>query len=414
MGTNPATPHTMRQVLANQQFFRLWLGQLVSIFGDFLAIFAIYSAVSFRMHGTAAQISFITVAFLAPLALLGPLAGVLVDRWDVKRTMVASDLARGVLILLLVYAQRLPEVYAIFFAIGTISSFFIPAQSVTTPSIVEREGLLAASGLMQQTAQIARIVSPTMAGVLVATFGERSCYYLDSLSFFFSAAMIVTLTIPHRPSGKQVRGVLADLTAGLRFIFGHGAISFVIVSMAAGIFALSCFSALVAVYVRDVLNGKSELFGLLASLVGVGTILGGAFVGTLAKRRSKTHLVTLGILLIGLFVLGLAALANRWATMAGCLGIGFGIAFILIPAGALLQEETPLEMRGRVSSSAVSLMTAVQGLAMVIAGAAAARFGIAPVFFASAAMLLSIAAFGFRSLRARQSPIRLPVSLDGV
>jgi hypothetical protein len=87
--------------------------------------------------------------------------------------------------------------------------------------------------------------------------------------------------------------------------------------------------------------------------------------------------------------------------MGGCLGIGFGVAFILIPASALLQEETPLEMRGRVSSSAMSLMTTVQGLAMVLAGSAAARFGLAPVFYASAAMLVSIAAFGFWRLQNR-------------
>ncbi|MEO7143002.1 MAG: MFS transporter [Bryobacteraceae bacterium] len=391
---------SMRQVLANRQFFRLWLGQVVSIFGDFLAMFAVYSVVSFKMHGTAAQVSLVSVSVLAPMALIGPVAGVLVDRWNVKRTMVASDLLRGCLVLYLLFATSLPSIYAIFFVIGSISSFFYPAQSVTTPSIVAREGLLGASAIMQQSMQLGRIVSPTLAGVLVASFGERSCYYLDSFSFFFSAAMISTLVIPRAPHAERhMRSVLGDLFSGIRFILGHPAISFVILSMAAGVFALSCFGALIAVYVRDVLHGASTLFGVLASLIGVGTILGGAFVGRLARTRSRTHLVTFGILLVGVFIFGLTAVATRAASVIGCLGIGFGVAFILIPASALLQEETPLEMRGRVSSSSMSLMTMVQALAMILAGSAAARFGIAPILFLSAAMLLSIAAFGYWTLR---------------
>lgn len=115
---------------------RLWAAQVVSIFGDFLAIFAIYSVVSFRMHASATEISLILVSFLLPLAIVGPLAGVFVDHWNVKRTMIASDLIRAVLAALLVNATDVREIYVIFFALGSVSSFFIPARSVTLRTIV--------------------------------------------------------------------------------------------------------------------------------------------------------------------------------------------------------------------------------------------------------------------------------------
>src|SRR5258708_32451753 len=88
---------TMRHELVISDFLNLWLAAMVSIFGDFLALYAVLSAMSFRMHASARAITLVSVSFLVPMALIGPLAGVFVDRWNPKRTMVASDLNRAVL-----------------------------------------------------------------------------------------------------------------------------------------------------------------------------------------------------------------------------------------------------------------------------------------------------------------------------
>ena len=89
----------MRQALAIPAFRKLWLAQLVSVFGDFLALYAVLSAMSFRMHASARAITLVSVFFLLPMALIGPLAGVFVDRWSPKRTLVTSDFARALLLL---------------------------------------------------------------------------------------------------------------------------------------------------------------------------------------------------------------------------------------------------------------------------------------------------------------------------
>src|ERR1017187_5988102 len=180
----PPAMLSMRQVIAEPQFRRLWLGQMVSIFGDFVALFAVQVAITFRMHGTPEDVTGVMVAYLVPFALIGPVAGVFVDRWNVRWTMIASDITRGVLIVLLAFATSLWQIYAILFTISCVSSFFMPAQSVTIPLLVKREGLMAASGLMQQSVQIVRIFSPAAATGLVGLFGEASCYYADSLTFF--------------------------------------------------------------------------------------------------------------------------------------------------------------------------------------------------------------------------------------
>src|ERR1700693_4204664 len=92
---------SMKEVIGKQQFRSLWLGQMVSIFGDFVALFAVQVAITFRMHGTPEDVTFVMVAYLVPFALIGPVAGVFVDRWNPRVTMIASDLMRGALIIAL-------------------------------------------------------------------------------------------------------------------------------------------------------------------------------------------------------------------------------------------------------------------------------------------------------------------------
>src|SRR6185369_7645416 len=132
---NQPPPLNFRQVLQLKPVRRLWLAQVVSVFGDFLAIFAVLSYVSFKLHASAAQVTGISVSFMIPFALIGPIAGVFVDRWNVKRTMIASDLIRAGLALGLVFATSLLQVYLILFLLSAVSAFFMPAQTVTIRTI---------------------------------------------------------------------------------------------------------------------------------------------------------------------------------------------------------------------------------------------------------------------------------------
>src|SRR5215470_7270824 len=159
----PMSQLTIREVLKLVPVRRLWVAQIVSVFGDFLAIFAVLSYVSFKLHASAAQVTLISVSFMIPFALIGPVAGVFVDRWNVKRTMIASDLIRAVLALSLVFAGTLWQIYFILFLLSAVSAFFVPAQSVTLRTVVPREGLMSANALIQQAFQLMRIVSPALA-----------------------------------------------------------------------------------------------------------------------------------------------------------------------------------------------------------------------------------------------------------
>ena len=324
--------------------------------------------VSFRLHGTPEQVTGISIAYVLPLALLGPLAGVFVDRWNVKATMIASDLLRGTLAVLLVFVHDLWSIYAIFFALSCVSAFFAPAQSVTVRTIVPKEGLMSANALLMQAMQITRILSPSAAAAIVGALGASACFYIDIASFFFSALMLSGILInrpPTVPSGGGVGAVLKQLFSGMKFMFTHAAISFVVIAMGAAMFAMSCFGPLIAIYVRDFLKAGNGLYGFLSSLIGVGMLIGSLLLRRLTKGHKNEMVVLAGLLMIGFAILVTALVKLAAVTALGMLGMGFGVAFIIAPAQALFQQETPMNMVGRVSSSFMSVLTFSQVMGLV-------------------------------------------------
>jgi DHA3 family macrolide efflux protein-like MFS transporter len=400
--TSQATALSFRDVLQIRTVKRLWIAQIVSVFGDFLAVFAVIAQVTFRYHGTPTQVGIVVVAFLAPLAVISPLAGVYVDKWNVRWTMIGSDLIRGVLILGLVFIHDLNTIYVVFFLQASVSAFFIPAQSVAVRTITPAAGLMTVNALMSQAVQVCQIVAPSVAGGLVEVIGGNACFLFDSASFFFSAAMVYTLTIQRHaapPSGAGVSAIMASMRAGFRFIFTHSTVSFVILSMTAGMFAVRCFGALLSVYVRDVLFLKSAAYGFLNTLIGVGMITGSQLITRFARHIPKQNLVVYGLAGMGGAVLFTAIFGRVVTTGGGMLGLGFGAAFIMITSQTVLQQETPKEMLGRVTSALMSLLAISQVIAMFVAGPFAERAGIRNLYFGSAAMLMVIALIGHSKLR---------------
>ena len=238
---------------------RVWYAQMISLFGDWLALFAVIAVVSFAMHGSPKQIIGVQIAYMLPIVFVGPIAGVFVDRWPLKPTLVSSDLIRAVLALMLIPSAALWQVYIVLAALSSVSAFFGPAQQVTIRTHVPMHGLIAANALMQIAFMGSRIVGPATAGAIASTFGPRACYALDVLSFVLSAALIGSVAIrrstmaasPAGSSSNRIHVIWRDMREGMHFIVHHAAVLFVVLAMAAGLFIIGCFGPLIAIFVRD-------------------------------------------------------------------------------------------------------------------------------------------------------------------
>ena len=407
----------MGDVMRIPMMRRLWYAQVVSVFGDFLALFAVISILTFKLHATAQQVTGVQIAYMLPIAVLGVLAGVFVDRWPLKPTMVSSDSIRAALCLLLLAAHQIWHFYAILAAISVVSSFFTPAQGVAIRSAVPLHGLRSANAMMQQVMFGMRIIGPAIAAFMVAYLGEKSCYVLDSVSFVGSACLIASVVFikPGKPtpnpaaapatqSTSAIGKIWLDMKQGISFIVHHAALLFVILAMAAGMFVIGCFGPLIAIYVRDSLHASTKMFGIVSPMIGLGMLLGINGLNTFGKKLSNTLLVYSGLCGIAVGLVILTLLPHVWSTLVGNFIIGIAVAAIIVPAQTLFQQATPPELLGRVGSTFMSIIFAAQISGLVLSGILTQHIGVRQVFALCALMLVVLMAVGKLWMEPKKAP----------
>jgi len=412
-------PMSMGEVLRIPTMRRLWYAALVSTFGDFLALFAVIGVLTFQLHATPQQVTGVQISYMLPIAVLGVLAGVFVDRWPLKLTLVSSDLLRAGLCLLLLLAHDTMSFYLVLAAISVVSSFFGPAQGVTLRTAVPLHGLRSANALMQQVMFGMRIVGPAIAALLVASFGARSCYLADAASFVASGCLIASLAISRPPAAAQAAKVLgedpaappsglarifADMRVGLDFMVHHAGILFVMLAMASGMFVIGCFGPLIAIYVRDSVHASTKAFGIASAMIGIGMFVGVNALTTLGKKIKNGVLVYAGLGGIALGLCVLTLLAHIWSTLLANLIIGFAVAGIVVPATTMMQQETPPALMGRVGSTFMSLVFTAQISGLVLSGLIADHIGVRHVFAYCAGLLAALIVAGRLWMEPKPAP----------
>ncbi len=396
-------PLSLREVLRIPVMRRMWYAQIVSNFGDFLALFAVISVLTYKLNGTPQQVNGLQIAYLLPIAILSILAGVFVDRWPLKTTLVSSDFLRAGLCLLLLWAHTLWSFYLVLAAISVVSSFFGPAQGVALRTAVPMHGLRSANTLMQQVTFGLRIIGPALSGLLVAKFGAKICYWADAASFAASGSLIASLAlsreqkvlVPDEATEETKKSgfasIVPDMQQGVGFILGHAALLFVMLAFAAGMFVLGCFGPLIAVYVRDSLHASTRTFGVVSAMIGAGLIIGAQLVNSVGKKLRNSTLVLMGLggIAVGLSLLTFVTFV--WATILANLFIGIAVAAIVVPATTMMQQETPEELMGRVGSAVMSLIFTAQILGLALSGTLADHVGVRHVFaYCGVALVLLI------------------------
>jgi MFS family permease len=359
-----------REVLKNRNFFLLWLGQIISQLGDRLGQMALIAFVYLRAPGSTLQIAKILSFTIIPVFLIGPLAGVYVDRWDRRRTMYACDFLRCLLVLaiplFLFYTKSLGPIYLIIFITFSIGRFFVPAKLSIIPDLVDKKDLLIANSLVNTTGMIAAILGFGASGVLVEWLGAKSGFYLDSLSFLVSGTLVFLISkrfvaaMNFRKVGQEIievirKSVFQEIKDGVFYFIRNKDIRFT----AGIIFAL--WSALGAVYVvaivfvQNTLHSATKDLGLLVMFLGVGLFLGSLIYGKFGQRISHfkiifASLVTGGIMLV-IFALGISYYPNFILAAFLSLCLGLIIAPIMIASNTIIHNVSDNEMLGKIFSS---------------------------------------------------------------
>ncbi|MBI4982207.1 MAG: MFS transporter [Candidatus Omnitrophica bacterium] len=359
-----------RDVFKSRNFFLLWLGQLVSQLGDRLDQMALIAFVYQRAPGSTIEIAKILSFTIIPVFLIGPIAGVYVDRWDRRRTMYACDFLRAFLVLLiplfLFYTKSLAPIYLVIFLVFSIGRFFVPAKMSIIPDLVEKKDLLMANSLVNTTGMIAAILGFGISGVLVEWLGARSGFYLDAFSFFVSGTLILFIVkkassrINLKTMGREIvevlrKSVFQEIKEGIIYFIKKKEIRFT-----AGIIftlwsALGAVYVVIIVFVQKTLHSATKDLGLLIMFLGAGLFVGSLIYGRFGQKLSAYKTIFASLILSGImmavFALGIHRYPNFSAAAILALLLGLAISPIMIASNTIIHKASDTEMMGKIFSS---------------------------------------------------------------
>jgi len=383
----------IREVLKNRNFFLLWLGQIISQLGDRLGQMALIAFVYLRAPGSPLQIAKILSFTIIPVFLIGPLAGVYVDRWDRRRTMYICDLLRSLLMLtiplFLFYAKSLAPIYLIIFIVFSIGRFFVPAKLSIIPDLVQKKDLLIANSLVNTTGMIAAILGFGISGVLVEWLGAKSGFYLDSLGFLVSGTLIFLISkkffaaVDLREVGKEIvevisKSVFQEIKEGIFYFIRKKDIRFTASIIFALWSALGAVYVVIIVFVQQTLHSATKDLGLLVMFLGIGLFLGSLFYGKFGQRVSHYKIIFSSLVLSGImlvtFALGIYRYPNFMLAALLSLCLGLIIAPIMIASNTIIHNVSDNVMMGKIFSSLEIVMHLGFLLFMFISSILAERF----------------------------------------
>jgi len=332
-------------LLRNVRFLRLWIGQGISFVGDFVSTVALVILVV-DLSESASAVGGLLVARLVP-TLASPLVGVLADRLDRRAILIASDLARAILILAAVFARDLLVLYVLVFLMGLARTFFNPTIRAAFPSVVGEGDLTRANSLVGGTFSASIVIGPALGGLLVASLGVEAAFVLDAATYLVSAVLLSRISLPREQTGDG-EGFGRELMAGLSYLAGARVPLAIVVGAFLTILAINITIPAEVFLAKETFGAGDAGYGLLVSLWGVGMVMGSACMAVLGDRVRLIPLyfssVFVGALALAgtglapVFVLALTALTIE--------GIATGVDNVA--TDTILQKRVPDAFLGRV------------------------------------------------------------------
>ena len=380
-------------VLARQRDYRLMLSAgLISLTGDWLLRTGLAFQVYILTGSTLASGGLLLASFV-PSVLLGSLAGVFVDRWDRRTTMIVTNILNAVVLLPLLAVRdesAIWIVYVVVLAQSCLQQFFTPAEQSLVPALVESEQLVTANALNSQIRDIARLVGAALGGVLAAVGGLTLLALADAATFLVAVALVAG--IRHRAAARHqeeqsaegaIKRLKAEWTEGLRLCVGSAGMRLlfgfcVVTSVGEGV-----MSTLFAPFVSTELGGDGKAYGLIVSSQAIGGIVGGLVAASIGSRLPAATMWGVGAFFFGLVDLTLFCyplISDSLIPAFACMIIvGLPGAFTVAGMMTVFQNLTEDGTRGRVFGA----ITATESIAVLIgitsAGFLGDAVGIIPV-----------------------------------
>jgi len=399
------------RTLSSRNYRLFFTGQSISLIGTWMQRVAMSWLV---YHLTSSEFLLGLVSFLGliPVFVLSPFAGVLADRFHRLHLLIATQvlaMLQAFLLTVLVMTGliRIGHIMALATLLGLINSFDTPIRQAFTAELVEKKADLGnAIALNSAMFNSARMVGPTIAGLLIAAFGEGFCFLLNALSYLAVIAALLRMRIPSTAEKKQKQKLLKGLEEGFSYSFGFAPIRSVLLLLMAVSMMGMPYIVLMPVFAKDILLGGSETLGFLMGAAGAGALCGAVY---LAQRKTVVGLERVIPLMTGLFSLGLIGFAlsrHQWLSLTLLLIAGFGLMVQMASSNSILQTIVDDDKRGRVMSFYVMCVMGTTPIGSLLAGVVADRLGAPQTLLIGGICCLAGALLFMRKLPALRETIR--------
>jgi len=396
----------MKGLRNNKGFLTLMVAQAISNIGDWLSIVAIITLVGLKWNASPIEVSFIILCLAVPMALLGPVAGTIADRFSRKQLMVSSDIVRAGLFVLLALANTLWMVYICLFTIGLFSAVFNPAKNGKLKELVPNEEIKSAMSITTMIDSATKIFGPILSGILVSAAGTTPVFYINSVSFIISAILIFMLPkVVEQIKAEKVKdktksSYKSEFMEGVSFIKSNTQILVGMLFLGFSLLILQLSDSQIIVLIRELKHASPGLFGYLVTGSGVGMFFSSLILAKKTNYRAY-NLMLIGVCGIGLGF-GMMALFTQinldfsivWAPLLG-LFAGFAAGLVFVPFQASVQVDTPVELTGRVFGVIGSVTTTATIIGPLLGGWLSTVIGVIPTFIISASLLVFVSLIGF-------------------
>lgn len=378
--------------------FRLFFaGQGISLIGTWMQYVAMGWLV-YRLTNSPFLLGVVGFASQIPMFVFGPLAGVIADRWDRRKILILTQslaMVQAFILAALTMTASIQvwHIIALGTFLGCINALDIPVrQSFLVEMVEKKENLGNAIALNSLLFNSARLVGPSIAGVVVALFGEGICFFLNAVSFLAVIVSLAAMRVTPRGAAPKEARIVEGLKEGLAYAFGFLPIRMILSLLAVISLMGMSYVVIMPVFARDILHGGPATLGFLTASAGVGALIATVY---LASRKTVVGLGRLIPSSAALFAAGLIAFSlsrELWLSMALLAVTGFGLMVNMAASNTILQTITDDDKRGRVMSFYAIAFMGMAPIGSILTGAFASKIGVTPTLVIGGAISVVAAA----------------------
>ncbi|NLI11561.1 MFS transporter [Pelotomaculum propionicicum] len=393
--------YNILRALGSRNYRLFFGGQGISLIGTWMQIIAM-SWLVYRLTDSPLLLGVIGFTGQIPSFVLAPLAGVLADRRDRRRILIVTQ-TLAMVQAFIVAGLTLTGIIAVWHLVvlslflGIVNAFDIPSrQSLVVKMVENKEDLPNAIALNSFLFNGARLVGPTMAGILIALLGEGMCFLLNGLSYIAVIAALLAMRLETARKERNDTRIIQELGEGLRYAFSSEAIKSILLLSAFISMVGMPYTVLMPVVVRDVLSGGAHIYGFLMTGTGIGAVTGAVYLASRKNVKGLGGMIPLAVGSLGAGLVMLSLSRIFWLSLPVMLFTGFGAMIQMVSNNTILQTIVDDDKRGRVMSLFTMSFIGMAPFGNLIAGGLASRIGASATLLFSG-LLCIIAALFFLS-----------------